>query len=177
MDGDAFTAAEGPQAVVALGLDVDLVRLGRQALRNGLLHGGQMRLHYGTLSYNCSIQVHQPPTVAAYQTRHVPQEVSGVRVLVRRVAGGELPADVAQPRRPQQRVDDGVQQRIAVAVAQEAPVVRDEHAAEHQWTSLDETVDVVAGAYADGSTSAVARDARMASASARSCGVVTFKLP
>ena len=63
------------------------------------------------------------------------------------------------------------------AVPQQTPVVRDRHAAQHQWAALDEPVDVVAGSYADGSTSAMPRDARTASASARSWGVVTFRLP
>ncbi len=70
-----------------------------------------------------------------------------------------------------------MQQRVAVTVAEEALLVRDANAAEHQGTAIDQAVNVVAIAYADGNTSGTTRDARMASASARSCGVVTFRLP
>ena len=112
-----------------------------------------------------------------YEPRDVPQQVPAVRVLVRRVTRWELPADVAQSCRAQQRVDDGMQQRVAIAVAEEALVVRDGDAAEHQGAAIDQAVDVVAIAYADGNTSGMTRDARMASASARSCCVVTFRLP
>ena len=105
------------------------------------------------------------------------QQLPAVRVLVRRVAGGELPADVAEARRAEQRVDDGVEEGVAVAVPQQALVVRNRDAAQHQRAALDEPVNVVAVPYADGSTSAMPRDARTASASARSCGVVTFRLP
>ena len=70
-----------------------------------------------------------------------------------------------------------MQQRVAIAVAEEALVVRDGDAAENQRAAIDQAVDVVAVAYADGNTSGMTRDARMDSARARSCGVVTFRLP
>ena len=66
---------------------------------------------------------------------------------------------------------------IAIAVAQKPHVEGYSDTPQHQRTPLHKTMDVVTGAYANGSTSGTTLDAKMASAIARSCGVVTLMLP
>jgi hypothetical protein len=70
----------------------------------------------------------------------------GARELGRRV--GEVAPDVAQPGRAQQRIGDRVQQRVGVAVPEQAVRVRDRHAAEPQRPVRHEPVRVPALAHA-----------------------------
>ncbi len=88
-----------------------------------------------------------------------------------------MPADVAQAGRAEQRVGDGVQQRIGVGMAEQAARVRNLHAAQDQLAALHQRVHVVALADADvhpvhacESSWVGAAPARMASASAKSSG-------
>ena len=61
-----------------------------------------------------------------------------------RVGVGEVAADVAQRRGAEQRVGDGVAQRIGIRVAEQAVAVRDLDAAQHQPAPGDERVRVPA---------------------------------
>ena len=55
-----------------------------------------------------------------------------------------MPADVAQARGAEQRVGNGVQQRIGVGMAEQPTRVRNVHAAEDQLAALHQRVYVVA---------------------------------
>jgi hypothetical protein len=61
-----------------------------------------------------------------------------------------MAADVAQRGRAEERVGDGVQQRIGVGMAQQALLVRDGDAAQDQRAAFDQGVAVIALADAEG---------------------------
>ena len=108
--------------------------------------------------------------------RHAPQELAAVDALVAGVRVGEVPADVAQRRRAQQRVADRVQEHVGVAVAQEALVVRDLDPADHELPARDERVDVESLPDAKGAHRGIppCRPSTI-SASGRSSAKVTFR--
>jgi hypothetical protein len=86
---------------------------------------------------------------------------------------GEVTADVAQAGGAEQRVGDGVRQRVGIRMAQQAVAVRDAHAAEDQRAAFDETVHVPA--LADAQVDVHGRFLSRVSASAKSSGSVTLK--
>ena len=58
--------------------------------------------------------------------------------------GGEVAADVPHAGGTQKGVNDGVNQRVAVAVALETLGVGNPDASQHQWAPLHQPVDIVA---------------------------------
>jgi hypothetical protein len=56
-------------------------------------------------------------------------------------------ANITQPGRSQQRVDDGMTEDIAIAVTLQTVSVRNVHAAEYQGYPHDQGVSISAGAY------------------------------
>ena len=68
------------------------------------------------------------------------------------VGVGKQNADVAERGRAEQRIADGMQQHVRVAMAFQSPVVRDLHAAQKQLAARfgrGESMDIVAEAGAD----------------------------
>ena len=65
-------------------------------------------------------------------------------VLEARVGVRKQAADVALARRPEQGVDDGVDEDVAVGVPEQARGVRDLDAAQNERPPLDEPMEVVA---------------------------------
>ena len=76
----------------------------------------------------------------------VAQQVERVGALPALVAGGEERADVAEPRRAEHGVDEGVRDHVAVRVAGEAARVLDRDPAEHERHAVLERVRVDARA-------------------------------
>ena len=104
----------------------------------------------------------------------VGEEDRGIRAAPARVGGREMRADVALAERAVDRVGERVQRDVGVRMALELLVVRDEHAPEPDAVAGREGVNVEALADADlGRLRAISR----ASASRKSCMVVTFRLP
>ena len=93
----------------------------------------------------------------------------------RGVAAREVAPHVALPRRPQQRVADGVQDAVAVGVALEAAAVGHVDPAEAERAPGHQAVGVEAVADAN-RAHARTSPARTPSAQARSSGVVIFRL-
>ena len=98
------------------------------------------------------VQVDNLPARAVQPGQRLRQEQLRVGVLPPRVGVGVRVADVAEAGRPQQRVGDGVQHHVGVAVADQAAAVLDADAAQHQRPAFRETVRVVTGADAHGGT-------------------------
>jgi len=57
-----------------------------------------------------------------------------------------VPADIAERGGAQQRIADGVNQGVAVGVAQGAPVKRNLHAAQNELAARHQAVEIVANA-------------------------------
>ena len=103
------------------------------------------------------------------------EERQAGRVLVPGVIRGEVLADVAQAGGAKEGVDDGVRQRVGVAVALGAEIGRHDDPGERQGAARDEGVRVPAHADADHAGASAARRSS-AAATSRSSGVVTLML-
>ncbi len=87
-----------------------------------------------------------PQVPLGQQRHHGPQQLDRVRPPPALVGVGEVLADVAHARGPQQRVGDGVGQHVGVGVTLQAAIVLDLHAPEHQRATLHQAVTVIADA-------------------------------
>ena len=72
----------------------------------------------------------------------LPEEIERGRSSVLLVTRGKEGADVAEARRPEERVDERMCDDVAVGVPGETARVVDRHAAEDEWHALDEGVRV-----------------------------------
>ena len=81
------------------------------------------------------------------QRHNVLEQQAAVDALVARVSVGEVVADVAQGGSAQQRVAQGMDGDVGVAVAQQPLLPGDVHAAQPQFTPLDEAVNVKTHSY------------------------------
>ncbi len=75
----------------------------------------------GASAISVRSQFATPKPRAATQARDLAQEFAAVRAGVARVVRGEMPADVAERRRAEQRVHQRVQEDVAVRMGDEAP--------------------------------------------------------
>ena len=96
------------------------------------------------------------------------QQEAAVRALVAHVAVWEVPPNVAQGRRTQQGIHQGVEDHIRIGVAEKPLFIGDRHTAQHQRPPLHQAVDVVA--LADSRRSSRRRSS--SAASSMSSGVV-----
>ncbi len=76
------------------------------------------------------------------------QQLHAVRSGVLRIGVGEKLADIRKPARPEQPVDDRVEQNVAVAVTQQPLVVGDGYPAQHKRTIGHEAVQIVTYSHA-----------------------------
>ena len=124
------------------------------------------------LEHHGRVDVHHRQPAAREQHRHRrAQQLDRVGVAIALVGVGELMADVGQPGRAEQRVDDRVREHVGVGVAGEAALADELDAAEHQSPAGGERMAVVADAGLHGHG---ARSASSSSASRRSIGSVTL---
>ena len=65
------------------------------------------------------------------------KQLHGIGALVARIRIREVLPDIPERRCAEQCIHDGVHDHIRIAVAVEAELIRDGHAAEDQCTSLD----------------------------------------
>ena len=98
------------------------------------------------------------------------QQPNAVRAEIAVVRVGEALADIANRRRAEQRVHDGVDEHVRVRMAVEPLFIRDRHAAEDELPARHEPMNVVT--VADPHASCLLR--MMSAASSRSSGVVSL---
>src|SRR5947207_8277258 len=141
-----LAAADRVYAFTALGLDAHLAGADSQGCSNLLLHARNVRGKLRALESDSRVEVHNHPASPAEKLPDVAkkQQARGVVPLGRSV--GEMAADVAQSRRAQQRVTDGVGQAVAVRMAEGTFGERNPHAAQNEFSSDFETVHGVADA-------------------------------
>ncbi len=95
------------------------------------------------------------------------EEPLAVSACIGRICIGEMAADVAERRRAQERVHDGVQQNVGIAVAEQALLIRDIDAAEDELSALHEAVDIISHAETRHARSPLPSGTRMSSDSWR----------
>src|SRR5262249_6878415 len=118
--GDGFAAADVADALAGLGGDVHAVRgevqQTSEVVTDGTLDGAQL----WSLREDDHTYVDNPPACAVQALERRVEEKARVGALPLRVRVGEGVTNVSQPGGAQQRVGDGVQDHVGVAVTGEA---------------------------------------------------------
>src|SRR3954452_7507797 len=128
------------------GLDVDVAHGQADRLRERLAHRVAMGADLRSLEDQRRVDVHHAQILVGHDAARQPEQVDRVGVAPALVGVGEVQADVAQPGRAEQRVDDRVREHVRVGVAGQAGVMLDAHAPEDQRAARFEAVGVVAEA-------------------------------
>jgi hypothetical protein len=96
-------------------------------------------------------RVHLEGEIARFpkEPAHFPKERGGGDVPKALIIRGEVLADVAQRRGPQQSVTDRVQEHVGIGMASQAELERDLHSPEHEPPPRGKPVEVDPYAYSD----------------------------
>ena len=108
-----------------------------------------MREDFGALGEDHAIQIHNPPPRLGHPVAGDAEHSGRIPPPVCRISVGEELADVAEGCCPEERIGDGVEEDVCIAVAEGHPVVRDRDPTEHERRARPEAVGVVAEADAD----------------------------
>ena len=108
-----------------------------------------MREDFGALGEDHAIQIHNPPPRFGNPFCGDAEHPGRIPPPIRRIGVGEELADIAERRRPEDRVGDCMEEDVGIAVAKGHPVVRDRNSAEHERRARPEAVRVMAEADAD----------------------------
>ena len=125
-------------------LDADRTCIHAERCGNVCPHGGNMRRELRLLSNHGRINVDDPVAVRRQHTADKRQKVQRIRALVGRILVRKVLADVAERRRAEQRVRDGVQQHVRIRMPEQPERMRDFHAAENEVTPRHKAVHVIA---------------------------------
>src|SRR5690606_31432417 len=173
--GDAFAAAGETQALAGGGLDRNGAGPDAQIGRQMRAHGLGMRADLRPFADHSDVGIADRPGTLAGQGGAVAQELPAVGILPARIRRWEMPADVAQGQRAQDRIAQGMDDHVAVGVRQHAALVGDPHAAQHRVIAVAEGMHVIALSDPDVLAHCPCLPRRNA-ASARSAGVVSLML-
>src|SRR6185295_10980799 len=83
------------------------------------------------------------PAAIAHDLTRTREEIQTGRVLPARIRISVVTADVAGGGRTEHRVDHGVAQHVAVGMTVRSSLERHNHTCKYQWTSFDETMEIV----------------------------------
>jgi hypothetical protein len=109
-----------------------------------------VRRELGALEADRGVHVDNGVAGLVEQSADVTQEENARGVAPPGGSVREMTADVAQRRGAQQRVANGVDERVAVRMAYGALLEWDSHATQNQFSSWGEAVHIVADANAEG---------------------------
>ena len=105
-------------------------------------HLRDVRRHLRRLGNEGGIHVADAPAGFAHQMQGLAQQDAAVDVLVLRLGVGEMAPDVAQRRRPQQRIANGMQQHIRIGMTEQAFLIRNVHPAEDKLAPHHQLMNV-----------------------------------
>jgi hypothetical protein len=136
--GDGVSAhglalADGVEALAGFGLDAYLPGSNGENGGELFLHAGYVRGKLGLFEADGGIHVHDGVTSLADEASNLAEEKEAGDVAPPRGSVGEMVADIAECRGAQQRVTDGVDEGVAIRVAQGAFVERNVNAAQNQF--------------------------------------------
>ena len=121
---DHVARPHGPHALARLGLEAHVVRIevedAGDAVADGVHKVGELRL----LGVDYAVEVHDLVARLSHLEGGDGEHLGRVAVVVGGVGVGEGAADVGERRCAQQGVGHGVEQHVAVAVADQLPIVR-----------------------------------------------------
>ena len=130
------------EPLLRCGLDADAGSIQTHGCGDVTAHGGDVRRQLRRLRDDRGIHVPWFKARLTQDTAHLPQKGQAVCALITRVAVREMPAYVAQCRRPQQGIHDGVDQNVRIRVSQQTLFIGYLHSAEYQLPALHEPVAV-----------------------------------
>ena len=134
---DALTAAGEAEVLFRGGLDGDLIDGKVQGLRDIRTHLREIAHQLRTLRDNRGVDVLDAVAMGGEDEADLMEQLHGIGTLVARIRIREVLSDIPERRCTEQCIHDGVHDHIRIAVAVEAELIRDGHAAEDQCTSLD----------------------------------------
>ena len=103
-----------------------------------------MRCQTRRLRHHGAVDVANLKALRPHAPRRFGQQHDRVGTAKRGVGVRKMRANIAQRRRAQQRIGDGVQQHIGIGMAQQAGAVGDTHTAQHQRAPGHQCVNVPA---------------------------------
>ncbi len=109
-----------------------------------LTHRIDVRGHLGAFGKDHAVQIDDVHAVMADALDRLVHEIAAVTVAVVRIIVREQSPDVGFGDRSQQRIGDGVQQDIGIAVADRVDLARDIDAADSQRPTISQSVRVIA---------------------------------
>ena len=142
--GDAFAASGEAEFFGGGRLDVDAVDGDAEVVGDVCRHPRDVRRHLRRLRDDGGIDVADAPAALLQLLGDAAQQDAAVDAGKRRVGVREMAADVAQPRRAQQRVADRVQQHVGVGMAGEPALVGNVDAADDELAIFGKSVHVEA---------------------------------
>jgi len=142
LGGDGLPRPDRAQPLHRPGLDVDAVDRQVQQFGNPPTHGLFGRTQARLLRQNVHIHVADGPPLPLNRACGVPQKHRAVDVFPPRIVVREMFSDVAQSARAEDRIGDGVQNRIGVAMTGQTNGPIQHHPAEDQLPPRDESVNV-----------------------------------
>ena len=175
MRRDAKSLSGKAESLLGRRLDADAGSIKRKRAGEIFPHPLTVGRELRSLRQNRRIKVDDGISRLTQPLRHTLEQQDARDPGVSRVRIGKELADIAQRRRAEQSVHDGVRQHVGVAVAEQALFIRHLYAAENESPPLRQAVDVIAVSDAQArhfSASRSSRRRRIASATIRSSGVV-----
>ena len=175
MRRDAKSLSGKAESLLGRRLDADAGSVERKHAGEIFPHPLTVGRELRSLRQNRRIKVDDGISRLTQPLRHTLEQQDARDPGVSRVRIGKELADIAQRRRAEQSVHDGVRQHVGVAVAEQALFIRHLYAAENEPPLLRQAVDVIAVSYAQtrhSSASRSSRRRRIVSATIRSSGVV-----
>jgi len=144
--GDGFAAADGVDALVGLGLEVNLFGGDAEGFRDSISHFRKIGTELGAFENDHNIDVFDLEGVLVEKLTRVLEEEKAVGALPPGVGIGKMRADVAKPGSAEERVAESVGHDVAIGVADGSLVEGDFDAADNELAAFGETVKVVANA-------------------------------
>ena len=159
------------------GLYIHQIHIQLHSFRQPLTHQINVRPQFGFLGHNGHVHIDRRIALLAEAAHNHLEQLNGIRAFVLHIRIREQLADVPQRSRAQQRVHQGMGGHVRVAVTQQAQRMGHFHATQDQLAAFHQLVHIhaVSNSQHPFTASRSSRSRRMASAKAKSTGVVSFR--
>src|SRR4030095_2344742 len=147
--GDGFSAADGVDTFVGLGLQVNRLGGDAEGLRKRFAHFREMRAELRFFRDHNSIDVFNGQVFLIQELSRVLQEHKAAGALPPGIGIGEMCADIAERRSAKERVAQRVRENVAIRMPDWTFIERKCDPADNQRTASRKTVQIVANAAAD----------------------------
>lgn len=130
-----LTAADFPDAFTRFSLQSDLRRRNGKQFCDALPNCGVMGKEFRLLGEHNAVQVDNTKSCIVDLTVGQLEHFCRIPIPIRRIGIGKQLADITLAGRTQQRVGNGVQQHVGIAMAQQVAIVGDFNATQPQGTT------------------------------------------